>query len=361
MQWKINTECYFGKTANFKFLDNIAAFDLDNTLIKPKSKSKFSVDSDDWTWNYDNVPAILNDYISKSYSIVIISNQGGIKKDETKGKEWIEKIEKIEKVAKSLGIDFYIFCSIDKNIYRKPLATIWEKIISKESKCEKSFYCGDAAGRKNDFSDTDYKFALNCKIPFFTPEHIFLQKPNDLPTLSYFNDFSNNIQNNKYYETLDNIVTQKHLVIMVGYPGSGKSHVAAYLQNKHKYVVVNQDTLKTKAKCIKNAENHMKKQDCVVIDNTNPNKNVRKEYIDLAKTYSYYITIINMTASLNQSKHNNVFRATFENHITNREIVPDIAYKMYKYEAPALDENVDEIIEMKPLLPNNPNYHSYFF
>ncbi len=42
---------------------------------------------------------------------------------------------------------------------------------------KKSFYCGDAAGRvkgkKKDFSDSDYKFALNINITFFTPEMLF--------------------------------------------------------------------------------------------------------------------------------------------------------------------------------------------
>ncbi len=43
---------------------------------------------------------------------------------------------------------------------------------------KKSFFCGDAAGRKDakhkDFSDSDLKFALNVGIEFKTPEGLFL-------------------------------------------------------------------------------------------------------------------------------------------------------------------------------------------
>jgi bifunctional polynucleotide phosphatase/kinase len=44
---------------------------------------------------------------------------------------------------------------------------------------KKSFYCGDAAGRKGppkDFSDSDLKFALVLGIDFFTPEQFFLDE-----------------------------------------------------------------------------------------------------------------------------------------------------------------------------------------
>ena len=41
-----------------------------------------------------------------------------------------------------------------------------------------SFYCGDAAGRKDgkhkDFSDSDLKFGLNVGIEFLTPENLYL-------------------------------------------------------------------------------------------------------------------------------------------------------------------------------------------
>ena len=55
--------------------------------------------------------------------------------------------------------------------------------IDKSVKIEKkeSFYCGDAAGRKkskarlrNDFSSSDYLFAYNIGIKFYTPETLFL-------------------------------------------------------------------------------------------------------------------------------------------------------------------------------------------
>ena len=36
-----------------------------------------------------------------------------------------------------------------------------------------TFYCGDAAGRIGDFSDSDKEFAKNAGIPFITPEEIF--------------------------------------------------------------------------------------------------------------------------------------------------------------------------------------------
>ncbi len=36
-----------------------------------------------------------------------------------------------------------------------------------------SFYCGDAAGRPNDFSDSDKAFADTIGVPFKLPEEFF--------------------------------------------------------------------------------------------------------------------------------------------------------------------------------------------
>ena len=53
-----------------------------------------------------------------------------------------------------------------------------------------NLYIGDAAGRpkkdskKKDFADTDYKFALNSKMSFLTPEEYFLQNKQTIPEIT---------------------------------------------------------------------------------------------------------------------------------------------------------------------------------
>ena len=62
----------------------------------------------------------------------------------------------------------------------------------------------------------------------------------------------------------------KEMVIFVGSPGAGKS---TFWQNyMPKYHRVNRDTLKTKEKCYKVADEQLTKGNSVVIDNTNPKK-----------------------------------------------------------------------------------------
>ena len=52
---------------------------------------------------------------------------------------------------------------------------------------EKSFFWGDSAGRetedKKDNADSDYRFALNWKLKFYTPEMYFLGIEETLPDL----------------------------------------------------------------------------------------------------------------------------------------------------------------------------------
>ncbi len=72
-----------------------------------------------------------------------------------------------------MGVQLTAFIATQEDKYRKPGTAMWEahnqlcndgKVVDKSI----SFYCGDAAGRKDekhkDFSDADLKYALNLGV-----------------------------------------------------------------------------------------------------------------------------------------------------------------------------------------------------
>lgn len=75
------------------------------------------------------------------------------------------------------------------------------------------------------------------------------------------------------------------MVIFSGAPGAGKS--TFWHNYMPQYERINRDTLKTKEKCYKVAEEFINKGKSVIIDNTNPKKEDRKYFLDLAKKHNY--------------------------------------------------------------------------
>ena len=140
---------------------------------------------------------------------------------------------------------------------------------------------------------------------------------------------------------------------MIGMPGTGKSHFAK--TNYPNYVYVNQDTLKTKARCLKATKTALQKGDTVIIDNTNGRKSNRLMYVALAKGYGYSVRYIWMNVSQELAKHCNHVRAKME----SRKVVPAVAYNTYRkyFDCPKEDDGVDDIIvyrddDMRFTFPN---------
>ena len=52
------------------------------------------------------------------------------------------------------------------------------RVKEKDIDMDNSFYCGDAAGRKSDFSNDDLLYSINLSLKFYTPEMLF--KKSDL-------------------------------------------------------------------------------------------------------------------------------------------------------------------------------------
>jgi len=243
----------------------------------------------------DKIISVIKEYYEKGFKIVIMTNQGGIEKGHTT-LETVQK--KIQAIVETVGVPMQILISPWKNYFRKPSPGMWKHLESKMNDGvaidkKVSIYCGDAAGRpkegtrKADHNDTDYKFALNCGVVFKTPEMLFFGAKETLPTIE-FNPRAVFKTTGSIFEgkDIDSVKTKdKEMIIFVGPPGSGKSTL--WRNHFSDYVRVNNDTLKTKAKCLKVAEEGLKDGKSVIIDNTNPTVAARKEYIELAKKYKY--------------------------------------------------------------------------
>lgn len=374
---------------NIKQTNKIAGFDLDNTIITTKSGRIHSKDVDDWQFinasekqqvtSHTTVCSTLKMYYDNDYKIVIISNQKGLVNEKL-----INRFkEKLDKIAAALMIPFEIYVSIKDDIYRKPMPTFGLTVYTTlnnniKSSHPNSFYCGDAAGRVNDFADTDYKFALNIGAKFYLPEDIFNIRDitsHDNPTatlpaipkhpLDNIPAFDKSTLNTDGIRTSLNTDGIRKLILLVGLPGSGKT---TYYNTKLKdssYQYINMDTLKTKQKCLKMTKEYMCQGLNIVVDNTNVDVNTRAQYINLAKEVTshnnYRVICLVFTTPLELCQHNNYYR----HYISKGSIplIPIIAYRIAekKYQKPTIDEGIKDIIEI-PFYNDNKdiNYKKYY-
>lgn len=359
----------------------VAAFDLDDTIIcRPKAKSA----NNKWSLIDKSIIDKITDLVNNDYIIVIFSNQSGMgsRKDFDKPK-WRKAMDDLAKILTSRvdNWQFYFAVYVAKvhDLYRKPNIGMWELMksdlreefnLNKIPISKKSFFVGDAAGRisaspfkkriypsssKGDFSDTDRKFALNIGITFLTPEDFLLKDPPKLKfKLEGVNpkELMNNIlelESNSEYKFKPR---KKEMIIMVGFPGSGKTQFVKKYVKPHGYVHVNQDTCKTKAKCISMVSDAVEKGKSVVIDNTNPDVLTRMAYTSLAKDHGYkHIRAIVMNTDPEIAKHLNNVRHVYSNGLVPK--ITDIVYNIFKknYVKPQkseyfdLIENVDFVLD----------------
>lgn len=295
------------KSPKFRFRGKVAAFDLDWTLIKPKSGNTFPKDENDWMWLRPNVPIILEEFYKKGYCIIIVTNQS---------KE--SKLAQMKLVFSEFKIPVFMIILRNKEEYKPSIKYFSEVVPISKIKLRTSFFCGDALGRQNDWSNTDKLFAENLKLKIKTPEDLFPFQQ---------------LTNNTNFENSN----KQEIIVLVGYPGSGKSSFSEkQFSNDNKYTILHGDELKTTAKIIKFAKKELSNGKSIVIDATNPSKDKRKIYIDLALEYNIPIRCIYINTSFDESLYRN----------NNREIiVPKIVYYVYrkKFQEPLIDEGFNQV------------------
>lgn len=152
--------------------NNLAAFDLDGTIIKPKSNKRIPKSATDWdffsVWTKIKLQQVLRENKAR---FVVFTNQNGVG---LKIVELDEVKERIELVTNRLGIPCTTFMAIEKDSFRKPeigMFKLYEECFNDVLPVDlgKSFYCGDAIGYPS-HSDADIKFAKTLRLPFLPPD-----------------------------------------------------------------------------------------------------------------------------------------------------------------------------------------------
>lgn len=347
----------------------IAAFDLDGTLIKTKSGKRFSDDPADWQWWHPKIPTDLRQLYEEGYRLVILSNQGGITlrpDPKSKAPKTPKRLpawkQKLTALLTQLDIPTSVYAATGKDKFRKPRPGMWKELCEDydlaEDEFDKdgSFFIGDAAGRVierageiQDFSCSDRNFAHNVGIKFHAPEEYFLgQEPRRFKREL---DLSNYAQCLQPSRNPDIVFQKKHeteIVLLCGSPGAGKSSFYRTYLDRLGYKRVNQDTLKSRDKCIKVAREHLDKGESVCIDNTNADAETRSHWIQLAEKYQVPVRCVWLKTQLSVAEHNNAVRSMNKQlNFEGRELVPKIAFNSYekRFKQPLASEGFVEVIE----------------
>eukprot|EP00834_Sanchytrium_tribonematis_P000738 NODE_14_length_51535_cov_1.125049.p16 type:complete len:370 gc:universal NODE_14_length_51535_cov_1.125049:8003-6894(-) len=340
MNWQKNETCLF-----LKFKEPcgsyLALFDLDNTLIHTKSGKSWSSKIDDWKLK-PNVETKLKEVERDGGLIAIITNQL-----DTKNNPSSQLKEKIGNVVKRIDMPLYVLMSTQYDYFRKPCPGMFMlllDLVGPTKDFSKSYFVGDAAGRSDDFSDTDLKWALNNNLKFLVPEQFF-EELKEAPemTLSY--------RPKEMFVSEKNIevIEEQEVVIFVGSPASGKSYYSKSIFSL--YYHVNQDILGTRAKCLEQCVSKLEEGYSVVIDNTNPLIELRREYIELANKCGAKVRIVHFQFPRKYSEHLDMYRSITQ----GKRKLPKIAFNTYHSKLEVPTSNEAELIVLDKLYCPNPD------
>lgn len=295
----------------------VAAFDYDWTLVRPKNNRRFPKDADDWQWFRQSVLHVLKRYYDEGYGIFVFTNQT---------KEW--KKQHILNSLSTLNIPMTIVIAYDLAEHKPNPSMFHAAMDGKKFKPESSFFVGDALGRKGDFADTDRGFADNIGVKVLAPEDVFPLE----------GDEGGKFLSPEEAQKLVKPSSSQEIVVMAGYPGSGKSTIAKHLGD-HGYAVVDGDVYKTDANRLKVGRAALVEGKSVVFDATNLTKEKRSIYVRLANELVLPVRCVYVSASVTRAMEQNMKRP-------KEKQVPRVAYyKMQKtFEEPTEDEGFKLVV-----------------
>lgn len=278
----------------------VAAFDLDWTLTANQYKLyPSSADPEDIVLLPDR-REILTSLVKRGYILAVFTNQ--------KCKNAKKRLDRVTVFLKKLGLPCFTFVSTGDDNYRKPKIGMWEvfrEMVGGDVKY--AFYVGDAAGRPQDFSDSDIVFARDVNVQFYTPEEFF---------------------------PCQSVLFTENLIVLVGAPGTGKSYIAD-VYKKVGYKIISRDELGgNKNTYLNNLRKALNTNSYIVADSTNGVEVDREAIYTWARENNRTVKVIYLL----RSGHG-------WNKLRDKPI-PDVAYHVYyKNVAPPVGDNVQVVAE----------------
>ncbi|KAI3843296.1 hypothetical protein MKX03_025527 [Papaver bracteatum] len=168
--WKaFQTLIFLERDEGLRDSGKIAAFDFDGCLANTNVKR---IGADAWSLMFQSIPEKLNSLYKDGYKLVIFTNESNIERWKNKRQVAIDyKIGRLKNFIDRVKVPIQVFiaCGFDnsakgKDLFRKPNTGMWRLMEQQFNSgipidMDQSFYVGDAAGRKDDHSDADIKFA----------------------------------------------------------------------------------------------------------------------------------------------------------------------------------------------------------
>ncbi|KAK9147352.1 hypothetical protein Scep_006109 [Stephania cephalantha] len=184
-EWKaFQTIIFLEQDEGLRDSSKIAAFDFDGCLANTSVKR---VGPDAWSLLYSCIPEKLKGLYDDGYKLVIFTNESNIERWKNKRQVAVDsKVGRLNNFIKHVNVPIQVFiaCGLGKSVgqtqdpFRKPKPGMW-RIMEQQFNSgiaidmDQSFYVGDAAGRHNDHSDADIKFAQAIGLKFYVPEEFF--------------------------------------------------------------------------------------------------------------------------------------------------------------------------------------------
>ncbi|XP_028763836.1 polynucleotide 3'-phosphatase ZDP [Neltuma alba] len=187
-KWKaFKTVIFLEQDDGLHASSKIAAFDFDGCLAKTAVNRS---GADAWSLMYSSIPDKLQRLYNDGYKLVIFTNESNIERWKNKRQAAVDsKVGRLNNFIKKVKVPIQVFiaCGLGKSgkavnkeddPFRKPQPGMWHLMEQHFNSgipidMDQSFYVGDAAGRKDDHSDADIKFAEAIGLKFYVPEEFF--------------------------------------------------------------------------------------------------------------------------------------------------------------------------------------------